>query len=746
MTAVQLGSRQKQGSTSRPTANIKVVSSRRDFARSYAADWPPQVAATEEVQAIEDLKKEWATQSEDGPMYDGYQSERPTLIVDLYDFEIYRSPDTAKEARRHELIGLHLKESPAPKKLCFDGLLCLGGTRLYVKEVTIQDTSIEGYGDDENPIVVAYVRSEVASKDRIHDVWYRLKRPSQAYARFHGPFLLIAQLGKHVLDFLEQRPPNSVGLESFRKEFHAWLIPRFALNAAFARWHAEFRTRTDFRVDVNAYIGFLYHEAYNLPNSEVLLNHSLWADCMAGGLLRMKAQKKVEEHTVATPEVYHIFKNMYFGKKLRSIPLSEAVKKQQARRKLDLGFATHNPATTTTTTIANTGPQCRPYGQSQIKVGDVVGFDPEEHEKTQWRSAEWEWVAYVQGVKPLESGAQKLSVLYLYRSRETNIFNAKYSYDNELFFSDNCNCGDGELLSTDIKGKYSIDWLPKKIDTTKGFFIRQTYSTEDSAFITFKDEHKICTCKKIVPDPFEAYNCGDTVYMTKTVNGALILKPVVIWHSDKITGSVTVRKLLRLGRDCAQLVVKAKRNTQIADNELVLTNEYLTVPVTRVKRHCKIRFVPKKDVLQGNVPLPYNRGGAGDYFFVSMGISTLHGVSCLMYLGRPPERFNQDVATTLDAGKLRGLSMFSGGGNLDRGLEEGGAVEFRNAIDLDSQAIHTQRANAKDPSRLSLYYGSVDDYMKIALSGVKHSLVARIGEVQFIAAGSPCPGAYLLVV
>jgi DNA (cytosine-5)-methyltransferase 1 len=737
MAGAQPGSRKTPGSTSRRTANVKVVSSRRDFARSYAADWPPPVPATEEAKAIEDLKEEWAARSDDETVYDGYQNPRPMLMVDLHDFEIYRSPNTAKEARRHELISLHFKNVPTPKRLCFDGFLCLGGTRLYVKGVAIQDSSIEGYGNDQHPGVVAYLQSEVASKDQTHDVWYRLKKPSQAYAKFHEPYLSIAQLGKHALDFLEQRPPNSVELESFRIEFHAWLIQRFALpNTTLAKWHGELQNRIDFRVDINAYIDFFYSEACNLPNSEVLLDHPLWADCMVRGLTRVKKQDKIEELTVTTPEVYDMFKDTYFGKKLRSMPLAKSEKDQQARRKLELGFATTDPATG----IAPTDPQYHPYGHLDIQIGDVVAFDPEEHDKTTWRNAEWEWLAYVQGVQPMETGGQRLFVLFLYRPRETNIFNAKYRFDSELFFSDNCNCGDGELLSTDIKGKYSIEWLPKKIDSSKGFFVRQTYLTENSAFVTFKDAHKICSCRKTAP--INTYNCGETVYITKTVHGKPILEPVVVRHTNQTTGSVTVRKLLRLGRDCAQLAVEAKR-THIADNELVLTDEYLTVSAARIKRRCKIRFISKKDVLQGEIPLPYNRGGACDYFFVSMGISTFHGVSCLMYLSRLPERFNQDegMGATVGVKKLRGLSMFSGGGNFDRGLEEGGAVEFRNAIDLDAHAIHTQRANAKDPSRLSLYYGSVDDYMRLALSGVEHTLVARIGDVQFIAAGTPCPGA-----
>lgn len=90
--------------------------------------------------------------------------------------------------------------------------------------------------------------------------------------------------------------------------------------------------------------------------------------------------------------------------------------------------------------------------------------------------------------------------------------------------------------------------------------------------------------------------------------------------------------------------------------------------------------------------------------------------------------------------------MFSGGGGLDRGLEEGGAVEFQTSVDYDSAAIHTQRANCKDPQNMRLFCGSVDDYLEILLSGGTNRSVARVGEVDVIAAGSPCPGTSLITI
>ena len=119
--------------------------------------------------------------------------------------------------------------------------------------------------------------------------------------------------------------------------------------------------------------------------------------------------------------------------------------------------------------------------------------------------------------------------------------------------------------------------------------------------------------------------------------------------------------------------------------------------------------------------------------------SDLGGEQNLVYLRDLPKVFKQGPDINSNR-KLRGLSIFSGGGSLDRGLEEGGAVKFHTAVDFSLEACHTQRANVKDPEAMQIYCGSVDDYLDALLKGQDLKPIARVGEVDFIAAGSPCPG------
>lgn len=142
--------------------------------------------------------------------------------------------------------------------------------------------------------------------------------------------------------------------------------------------------------------------------------------------------------------------------------------------------------------------------------------------------------------------------------------------------------------------------------------------------------------------------------------------------------------------------------------------------------------------MNDQTPFPYSLGGAGDFWIVSMSLGLKNEKKPLVFLHCLPEYIRQHL-TPKPNRKLRGLSLFGGGGSLDRGLEEGGAVEFRTVVDSDIYAIRTQQANIKHRKRACLHCGSVNDFFRSALKG-DVEIVARVGEVEFIAAGCPCIG------
>ncbi|KAJ4359238.1 hypothetical protein N0V95_002319 [Ascochyta clinopodiicola] len=532
-----------------------------------------------------------------------------STIADLLDFEIYRCP-LNDQKRPSELTSLHLFDVKA-KNLSFDGYVRLGQTKHYVERIEIHDISIEGYGSGDDPDVITYIKTRLASKDATHDIWLQLKQPASRYERFHAPFKWVATLGKHVIDYMDDQPKSTVGLENFEIDFHLWLMQRFGSNKKFTEWFAAFGNVSDFRVAFNAYVDFFYNQAVNLITARHLISHPVWSHCKCNRTLAIERQPDVAKDTLATPHVFENFESMYFASRMKLASPSEAVNGLQLSRKRMLGFAEDRTAQTssgrTATTITST---------SCARVGDVVSIVPDEADKANWRESGSEWLAYVQAIECLRNGAQRLLVLWLYRPADTNMCLANYPVANEVFLSDNCNCSEREILATDILRTYSVDWNKKNVKTRKDLIIRQTYVTLDSAFVTVNTDHTICPCRKPKVRSMD-WCAGDTVYVTECVDGQQRLEPVVIHKIDYDSGEMKARVLLRLARDCSELAHKARRTT-IAPNELVLTDELKIFPIARIKRTCRIRFVRRHDVLSHQVPSPYDQRGAGDHWFISI--------------------------------------------------------------------------------------------------------------------------------
>ncbi|UPX09806.1 DNA (cytosine-5-)-methyltransferase [Ascochyta rabiei] len=702
------------GARPEPTSRCKVqvTPSLWDYPRSHAANHSCPEPTTSEKDVLESLKYEWERLEEDKPAPETSGLGRRNVIADLLDFEIYRCP-LKDQKRSSELTSLHLFDVKA-KNLSFDGYVRLGQVEHYVERIQIQDLSIEGYGSREDPDIVAYIQTRLASIETTHDIWLQLKQPASRYKRFHAPFMWVATLGKHAIDYMDDQKKNTVGLESFKNDFHCWLIQRFGSNKKFTEWFAAFGNVRDFRVALNAYVDFFYNQVVNLSTSKHLISHPVWSHCKCNRTMAIERQPDVVKDTLATPHVFESFKHVYFASKLKPASPSKAVKEMQHLRKQMLGFAEDRTAQTSS-----------------------------EHTVTEFTSDSGarsgsEWLAYVQGIEYLRNGAQRLLVLWLYRPSDTNMCLAKYPIANEVFLSDNCNCGEREILTTDVSRTHSVDWNPKSLNTGKDLIIRQTYITQDSAFVTVTTDHTMCPCRK-PKARFMDWRAGDTVYITEYTNGQQRLEPVVIYKIDYNAGEMKARVLLRLARDCLGLALEARR-TRVAPNELVLTDKLKVLPITRIKRACRIRFVQRHDVLSHQVPSPYDQRGAGDHWFISMGLHFEDDVWRLNFLEALPAGFHEAREAPLPCKKLRGLSLFSGGGGLDRGLEEGGAVEFQTSVDYDPAAIHTQRANCHDPQNMRLFCGSVDDYLQKLLSAIQSNDVACVGKVDLIAAGSPCPG------
>ncbi|KAF2012284.1 S-adenosyl-L-methionine-dependent methyltransferase [Aaosphaeria arxii CBS 175.79] len=709
-----------------------------DYARNRAANWTPPHPITEEDKAIRSLKKAWlkAGKQTSWPSSAG----KEVMIVKLHDFEIYHPPHKAKFP--YELTSLHLHSVKA-SKLNFNGILSIGRTQHYVELVDIVHTSIEGYGDDASTKI--YIQSRLAGRDREFDIWYELKAPCEHYRLYQEAFLWIATFAKHTIDYMEVQPSSSVTLSHFRDDFHEWLQQKFGNDPEFTTWLATCGDRTDFRSDINTYVDFLRNQCIGQPTSKSLLRHPVWSECLRGEREAIPAQPVVCNKTIATPFVYDHFKKMYFGKRLEKMQPDEKVQSQTDERKLALGFPEdQEESKKTRSRTTSSGPVSR----DSINVGDVVEVQPDD--ETRWSSAGQGWAAYVQGIKPLKNGDAKLDVIWLYEPSNTVISDMTYLVKKELFFSDHCNCDCESLLVSEVLRKCTVAWNPDSLNTDADYIVRQKVNVAEGShsWVTLKEKERYCC--HYAPDRNTgqpSYKVGDCVYILPKAKGGKheeqpTLEPVVIEQINEDFDDVMTRKLLRVNRDCRGMTSTSARDlAKAAPNELAWTEELDTVSMSRIVRKCHIRYFHHDEVLNNRVPSPYSKQGQGDYWFVSSRI-TKNGR--LEYTTRQPGPFNQGMNPDKLPVPLRGMSLFSGGGNLDRGLEEGGAVKFKTAVDLAQEAIHTHRANADVPENHNFYYGSVDDYLKARLSGKEVKDIARIGDVQYIAAGSPCPGFSLL--
>jgi DNA (cytosine-5)-methyltransferase 1 len=154
---------------------------------------------------------------------------------------------------------------------------------------------------------------------------------------------------------------------------------------------------------------------------------------------------------------------------------------------------------------------------------------------------------------------------------------------------------------------------------------------------------------------------------------------------------------------------------------------------------CYVRFFRSGK----RIPSPYNRGGTGSLFYITHQLPDGNNRR-VPITGQFPSSLRQGFDPNRKFKKLRGLDLFCGAGNFGRGLQVGGIVEMRWANDIWDKAIHTYMTNSPSPEKTHPFLGSVDDLLREAIEGKFSDNVPRPGEVDFISAGSPCPGFSLL--
>ena len=578
------------------------------FPRSAYNGYEPPLPLSTEAQALSDFE----------PILSQHRAgttEPPDCGFIILDaFSAYRHPCDAR--RPNELAGLEKLQvhRGASDGLLFDGVLRVGDTRRYVQGVLFKTITVEGYGDEEvndlsNRICV---QSPLAKRS---DVWYQLGRPSKEYKRFYDPFVWLAEFTKHFVDYLLE--VTRVTLDDFRFCFYDWLTARHEHDRHFQQWLDTCKLR-DVRTAVAAHVPYLWNECWCVETQETgLLEHPVWGEVDPYNLKAIAEQPNREQHTVVTPFVYDMFRHMYFRKHLneRNITSDQVLRRiHAAKSKLGLTHfgldRSNNTALLTPKTQGSASPRITPC----ISVGDVVCLDADC--EGNWKSGSSTWYAYVQGRRVDEqTQATLLDVLWLYEPHDTTLGAAYYPYWNELFLSDNCECGRDAIDAAYVKGKVDVSWYAKNPSIESGYFVRQKFRTAHDEgtddFVSLQPSDFRCRCGSNLTD-FEdcrlRYEIGDTVLVKTNYRKSHKMKlvPALLVDFDLNAGRVILKQLRHHSE-----VEQAAR-----PNELVLTDVILTKLPTQVVRKCHVRIF-SRELIDSGLPVGYDRDGAGDFYFIA---------------------------------------------------------------------------------------------------------------------------------
>ncbi|KAF7854654.1 hypothetical protein EAF04_010223 [Stromatinia cepivora] len=729
------------------------------YPKSRYFGYIPPLPVSKEYQACAALLQEFKNEN----LVRSPPTQEDFVEFELTDFSIYM-PDAPLYG--YELRGLQDLASKASHScLLFDGILSVVNLCHYVQGVPFKICSIGNYGEEVDDVDGAiWLQSDLNTRANIY---YRLQNPSPEYSRFHLGFLWLSNLSKHFVDYSLacQEQKKKVSIHNFRTDFVQWGRKVHAESSKFQSWYLEYG-RDDFRQAVSANINFLFKESIGV--TEKLRSLYIWKEILEKSSI--KERPIIENMTVVTPYVYDCFSHLRFGhflKPLAPTVFSKDTEESEVQSPLSL-----SPRKSRITCDPNSSIKYQSKSFSSvkdslaveinqweaakrqkmldaIKVGDVLSVTKDgpnsvwKDETSRWKAEDHCWYLYVQTKHTSPRGKYSFDGIWLYKPSDTSCAKMKYPYPKELFLSDNCTCGSGDsrIPQDEVIDTVFVVWhgLPSETD----IFIRQTYLDNEN-FVTLTDSHKIC---KHLRMPEGDSSLSSTIIGRFPIGQTILALPprrrsenglepyeVVKYDEESSKLYVTLRRLVR--RSEFEKVVSCR------PNELIYTDIKDKMLAAKLEKTCLVRFYTEKEVLAGEVPAPYCRDGGSNAFIITKRLRE-DDQKLTPIEDETPRGLIQgfDPEAPLERRVLNGLDLFCGGGNFGRGLEEGGAVHNKWAVDLFSAAVETYSTNLKGPEGTDMFFGSVNDLMVQAFEGNPRKLrIPSPGDVDVILAGSPCQG------
>ncbi|KAK3941323.1 hypothetical protein QBC46DRAFT_431654 [Diplogelasinospora grovesii] len=639
----------------------------------------------------------------------------------------------------------------------FDGVLSVGNVRHYVTQIQVSELPIGNYASVSKHSVddQIWVRSKMNAQTQIY---YKLKKPAAEYARFHVPFLWVADLAKHVVDYCTTMTEKGreVSLSSFRKPFSQWLEKTHGKSASFQRWRCQYSS-DDFCTAIHANIDFLWKEVYGVLGARKAKSLRVFREAkdlteyeedVSTPLPMITRGNEEEQPTIVTPYIKECFGHMIVGQVLKCPGQHAETPDTSAQVHARQGKPKRRGSIGVPPVKRRHEAQYQFLAEELVKriqEGDTISTPRDgEGTGTKWRTVASEhspedhrWFGLVQKVHVSgKTGRRSFDVSWFYRPVETPCCMMKYPWPNELFLSDHCTCEEGHdarVEDDEVLGVHSVDWFGNPKASKAEFCVRQTYMIEERRWVTLDQSHMKCSHGQ----ERLKYKAGDTV-LAALSKPDTVLEPCEVVKAFKQgpTRFLRLRKLLRRND-----IDSSARHAPI--NELVYTDEFVVTKPDKILGRCTVRFFRPEQP----IPSPYNRDGTGNIFYITHRLQedNENRARIIPFDGDFPTSLRQGFDPDRDDfEKLRGMDLFCGSGNFGRGLEDGGAIDMRWANDIWTNAVHTYMANAHNRETTHPYRGSVDDLLRKALTGEFSEKVPRPGEVDLIAAGSPCPGFSLL--
>jgi len=738
-----------------------IAISQRFLPKSRDSDYVPPLPISTEQDAVQKLLHQFKDHDCEstsllckGTAFPSTSNDVDFVEFKLSEFSIYLPENRYNPFEMRPLS--YLAGGHKAGEFMFDGILSVGKAKHYVQAVPFNICSIGNYGKDIDEVGDSiWLQSYLNSKTKIY---YRLVTPAPEYVRFHDDFKWVAELAKHFVDFCQTFGNDEVSVFHFRTQFSDWIEKTYDGSVKVREWRSKYG-KDDFRQPVVANINFLHKEANGIEPE--LLSNPIWAELLNKDFI--PKQPTTENKTVVTPYVYECFKHLRFAHHLKSVSLNNVSESQHSTlgKSLNLTPIACDDLNRLFVEI----PSCRQKGVDdkptteeklehqqkvkEVKVGDVLSVTKDgegsvwKDEMSKWKAVDECWYVYVQGIHE-DGGERSFDAFWLYRSSDTCCAKMKYPFKNELFMSDNCTCENGRITADEVLDIVPVVWDGQPPISTSQLFIRQTY-LENERFVTLKEAHKTCEHLKAhkrggPPALPNRYRVGQTVLVEpRHKKHALEPYEVIRYEFDHGRRNVILRRLRR----------RKDIDGKGRPNELVYTDKTEKFAASRVKQTCFVRFYSEDDVARKKIPVPYNRDGTGNAFYITMQqLESEAGYILKPIMPNPPKGLIQGFDPTAPPRqkRLRGMDLYCGGGNFGRGLQEAGAVHHEWAVDIGDSAIHTYHANLQSPTETKLFWGSVNDLLAQAIAGnpEKSDLIPLPGEVEFISAGSPCQGFSIL--